>query len=163
MTRDGRLSGALTVPARFFHIKQFPNPRFNGAGVVCGKIYMNPIEQRLLGMSALIGFTLTFLSGSPIVDDAMGLVLRSVAGGAIFGSLGYVAGSLIHHFVSERMEEETRAFLLKKELKRQEKLQKAQETRTTILSKPDDDTGPLDDGILVETVFGRGDEGLRGA
>jgi len=121
---------------------------------------MNPVAQRLFGIGALLGFTLTFLSGSPVSDDAMGLAIRSVAAGAIFGSLGYVFGSLIHGFISEKIDQETKAYLFKKELKRQNKLHKARETRDILSHKPEDDAGPLDNDIMVETVFGRNEDAV---
>jgi len=123
---------------------------------------MNPIAQKLLGMGALMGFTLTFLSGSPVMDDAMGVVLRSIAGGAIFGSLGYIAGLLVNQFISERVEVETKAYLLKKELKRQTKLQKVQEAKDNA-AKRDDSPELLNDDLMVGAAFGLGEVAARGA
>ena len=106
-------------------------------------------------MGALMGFALTFVTGSPIIDDAMGVVVRSVAGGAIFGSLGFVIGSLVSHYINERSEEEAKAYLLKKELKRQEKLNKAQDAAQRAVSRREERSGQVNDSVMVEAAFGR--------
>ena len=91
-------------------------------------IVMNPISQKLLGIGAVIGFTVTFLTGSPEMYDVLGLVIRSILGGIIFGVMGYFLGLLMHRFLTEKMETELQAFLLEKELKRQKRLRVAEET-----------------------------------
>lgn len=84
---------------------------------------MNPISQKLLGIGAVIGFTATFLAGSPEVNDVLGLVVRSLLGGIIFGVLGYFIGLMIHRFLSEKLEAQVESFLLERELKRQKRVE----------------------------------------
>jgi divalent metal cation (Fe/Co/Zn/Cd) transporter len=92
---------------------------------------MNPIAQKTFGLGALIGFTITFLSGSPIIDDAFGLITKAIVGGAIFGALGYVVGTLMHRYVVEKIDSEIDAYILEKEMKRKERMREAEEAKAT--------------------------------
>ncbi len=89
---------------------------------------MSPIAQKASGLGAIIGFALTFVLGSPVSGEgAMSLVLHSVLAGMIFGALGFVMGDLFHRFISEKLTMRIDAIILEKEMKRQEKLRRAQE------------------------------------
>jgi phosphate/sulfate permease len=89
---------------------------------------MNPIAQKASGLGAVIGFALTFVLGSPVSGEgALKLVLHSVLAGLIFGALGFVMGDLFHRFISEKLTMRIDAIILEKEMKRQEKLRRAQE------------------------------------
>ena len=89
---------------------------------------MNPIAQRASGLGAIIGFALTFALGSPVSGEgAMDLMLQSILAALVFGALGFVVGELFHRFISEKLRSRIDAIILEKEMKRQEKLRRAEE------------------------------------
>lgn len=93
---------------------------------------MNPISQKLLGIGAVIGFTATFLVGSPEEFDVFGLVLRSILGGVIFGFAGYFIGMLLDRFLKEKLDARIKAYLLDRELRRQRRREAAGRTLSSM-------------------------------
>lgn len=82
-----------------------------------------------MGIGAVIGFTATFAAGSPVTaEGAMHLITRALWAGVIFGAIGYVSGDILHRSISEIMKKHIETLLLQKELKRQEKERRAEET-----------------------------------
>ena len=121
---------------------------------------MNPVAQKGMGLGALIGFTATFLSGSPVVGDALGLVLKSLAGGALFGAIGYFIGLLMHRSISEKLEKDVEAVVLARELRRQARQREAEEAESSKGIEDDEAGMDLDTGLLATPT--EADEGPVG-